>query len=479
MAPLALVLAALAPCQAPAQADPTPRLAPAQARADLALLERALTEIHPGYTRFASPAELERAFDELEAELEEGTSLAAFYRDLSLLCARIRCGHTRVEAPASFQEARETRPSHLPFAFRWLEGRMLVTAVDAGVTELTRGMEVLALDGVPVAELVERIGAAMPLDGWTEHARASRLDTPYEFEHAGFDHYLPCFHGFRERFELRVRGPGAAAERTLTVPALTADAARALHPAVARDFPDGVRLRDLDERTALLTVETFVNYRRPVDPERVFAPLFRGLVERGVEHLVLDLRACGGGSDDVAWTLARFLAREPFQDAARPPRVRCIRFGELVPHLETWVEGAFEMPEEAFRRLDDGSYEVVAEQPTRFDPHRDAFPGRITILIGPYNASGATLMLAVLREHSAVRLVGQPTAGSAEGPTAGLLFFLTLPASGIRVNLPVFSQRSGAARFEPGMGVAPDVLVPETIADVLAGHDAALAAALR
>ena len=39
---------------------------------------------------------------------------------------------------------------------------------------------------------------------------------------------------------------------------------RALHPAAASDSPHGARVRDLDAPTALLTVETFVNYRRPV-----------------------------------------------------------------------------------------------------------------------------------------------------------------------------------------------------------------------
>jgi C-terminal processing protease CtpA/Prc len=143
------------------------------------------------------------------------------------------------------------------------------------------------------------------------------------------------------------------------------------------------------------------------------------------------------------------------------------------------VPDAFEMPEDAFRKLDDGTYEVLGEQPARHEPHPDAFPGRLTILIGPHNASGSTLLLAALREHGELRFIGEPTAGSAEGPTAGLLFFLTLPASRIRVNVPVFSQRSSAERFERGMGVAPDLLAPETIADILAGRAAALAAALR
>ncbi|HEX6882947.1 MAG TPA: S41 family peptidase [Planctomycetota bacterium] len=478
MNPLA-VPALLAALQGAPDLDPTPRLSAEEARADLALLWRALEELHPGLGRYEPAAETRAAFDALEERLAGGTSLGRLYLELSLLAGRLRCGHTRVEAPPALEELRAARPTHLPFAFRLLEGRMIVSAVAAEVAGLARGDEVLGLDGVPVATLVERLAATVPIDGFTDHARPSRLDTPYEFEDSGLDHYLPYVHGFRERFELAVRAPLESTPRTVVVPAVSAARNRALHPAAAADFPDGVRLRDVDATTAVLEVETFVNYRRPVAPESVLAPLFRGLVERGIEHLIVDLRACGGGSGDVAWTLARFLAREPFQDAARAPRVKRIRFGDLVPHLETWIPDAFEMPEEAFRKLEDGSYEVLAEQPTRLAPHPDAFPGRITILTGPFNASGATLLLAVLREHAEVRYVGEPTAGSAEGPTAGLLFFLTLPASRIRVNVPVFSQRSSATRIEPGLGVAPDVLVPETIADLLAGRDAALEAARR
>jgi len=207
--------------------------------------------------------------------------------------------------------------------------------------------------------------------------------------------------------------------------------------------------------------------------------IFGDLAARGVEHLIVDLRSCGGGSGDVGWTLGRFLAREPFDPQGRLPRVENIRFGDLVEHLSTWVDDAFEMPEEAFRRLDDGRWEVLSEVSSTLEPHPARFQGRVSVLTGPFIASGTTMLLAVLREHAELRLVGQPTAGSAEGPSAGLISFLTLPASGIRVNLPVLDQRTSAHEFEPGMGVAPDVLVPETLPDVLEGRDAALEAALR
>lgn len=457
--------------------DPTPRLTPEAARADVALLRRALEEIHPGTTRYASADELARAFDELDARSAAGLTSAALYLELSRVVGLVRCGHSRVEGPPALERHRAEHATHLPFAFRWLEGRMIVTRAADGAVGLARGDEVVALDGVPVARLVTELGPLMPLDGRTDAARASRLDTPYEWEDCGLDHYLPLVHGFRARFELTVRGADGK-ERALTVPAVTSVQARSLRPAPSADFARAVSARDLDATTALLTVETFVNYRQPVEPERVYRPYFAGFLERGIEHLVVDLRANGGGSDDAAWALARFLAREPFTTRARPPRQKRLRYGDLVPHLETWESNAFELPEELFTRLPDGWFEHREPPETPLTPHELAFPGRITVLTGPFNASGVTMLLAVLREHAELRLVGEPTAGSAEGPTAGLIFFLTLPASGIRVNVPVLSQRTSATRFEPGLGVTPDVLVPETVADLLAGRDAALARAL-
>lgn len=461
--------------------DPTPMLAAPDARADLELLRAALETVHAGTYRYATRPELDAAFAGLDEQLtrDGGTTIGAFYRDVSLLCARLRCGHTRVETPASLEEYRNSHPTHLPFAFRLLEGRMIVTAVDEVASELEVGAEVLALDDRSVADIVRSIAPAMILDGWTDAARPSRLDTPYEFQDSGLEHYLPLFEGFRDSFTLTVRSHTGGAARRLRVPAVLPERSQALRPASASEFAHAVSLRELVPGTALLSIGTFVNYREPVDPEDIYGPIFHDLNERGIEHLVIDLRSCGGGSSDAAWGLARFIAPAAFTPALRAPRVKNIRFGELVPHLSTWVEGAFEMPEQSFRRSEDGWYEVLAEQPRQIEPHPDRYTGRVTVLVGPLVASGTTMLLAVLREQASLQLVGEPTAGSAEGPTAGLLFFLKLPRSGIQVDLPVFAQRTSAMCFEPGMGVAPDLHINQSIADLLAGRDSALEAALR
>ena len=101
------------------------------------------------------------------------------------------------------------------------------------------------------------------------------------------------------------------------------------------------------------------------------------------------------------------------------------------------------------------------------------------MLTGPQNASGATMFLAIVQGAEHIEMIGQPTGGSAEGPTGGLLFTLTLPHSGIQVNIPVLRSFVAVAEPKPGLGVMPKVIVKPTLADFIAKRDPVLAAALK
>jgi hypothetical protein len=77
-----------------------------------------------------------------------------------------------------------------------------------------------------------------------------------------------------------------------------------------------------------------------------------------------------------------------------------------------------------------------------------------------------------------IRVVGEETGGSAEGPTAGQMLFLKLPASGIRVRVPL-KRTDVNVPFVAGMGVFPDVDAVEDVSDLRAGRDRALQVARR
>jgi hypothetical protein len=198
-----------------------------------------------------------------------------------------------------------------------------------------------------------------------------------------------------------------------------------------------------------------------------------------VRHLIIDLRHNGGGSDDASAALIRYLADTTIQPV-RAVRRRTIRVDSTLSRaFDTWGDRAvlFTPAESLFVARPDGWF-VERGSDALLQPAADAYVGRVSVLVGRRNASATTMLLAVLQEIGArtgrLRLVGVETGGSAEGVTAGQILFLKLPASDIRVRIPLKRVTVNVASAVPGMGLFPDVDATETLADFRAGIDRAL-----
>lgn len=463
MRTLLISLCLLIPSALPAYQAKT--LSPEQAAADVALTRQALEVIHPGLDRYTPKAEMDAAFARLEERVQQPISDVELYGEISLLLAKIHCDHTKAELPRALEKFREANPAHLPFRFRLFDGRMYV----ASSNQLPRGTEILSINGVPVSGILARIGPAVSYDGLTESVIPSKLEADSDLMGSNFDQFFPVFFGFQEALKVEVPG------RTLDLKPITFAQWQSLPwPSVpsGAEFHKTTSWKWIDPRTAYLRIDTFVNYRNPVDPATVYDPIFQAI--QGAEHLIVDLRENGGGSTDASEGLARYLLDKPFV-MTKSVRLKAIRYGELPKYIETWGDPKewFEAPEERFNKLPDGWFEEKSEAaPVQPSPHR--FKGRVTVLTGPANASGSTMLIARLKDEGRVRLAGMPTGGSAEGPTAGRIFFLKLPESGITVRIPAKRSYTNISNFQPGLGVAPDVEVRPTLADFLAGRDPAL-----
>jgi hypothetical protein len=332
-----------------------------------------------------------------------------------------------------------------------------------------------------VPRLLATLAAAVAYDGDTTQAIAAKLASDSDLAGDDLNEYWPAFSGFPTRWELDWKYVGAAqGEHASLAPITQRQWMRLSWPGAAyrADFYRAIDWR-LNGKRAYLRVDTLVNYRNPVEPTAFLGGFFQALRAAGVEHLTLDLRAAAGGSDDVAIALGRYLLREDFT-WSKPALLKAIRYGDLARHIDSWGDrdALFNPPASAFQRTRDGWW---LRLPTA-DPYDDAqrqsvmpdrFQGRLTVLTGPLNASGVTRTVAHLKAAGAT-LVGEATSGSVEGPTAGRIFLLTLPNSGIRVRIPLAWNRTNVADFVPRLGMAADVPVTPTCLDLLAGKDAAL-----
>lgn len=497
-AALALPLSLAVPLYAPLAAQTTdaarytPRvLSAAQASRDVALLRRALETVHPGLYRYSDKAAIDAAFARLEAAAAAPITELALHAEIARLLASIHCDHTKAEMSEALDDFRTRSATHLPLRFQLIEGRMIVVSNDGQPGAPPAGSELLAINGKPVPALLLQLAPLVSYDGTTDQAIAAKLADDSDLMGDDFNENYPSLFGFPESWQIEWKVPGALTSATATLAPIRFSQWTALPGPGAKyrsEFYNAITWR-MSGKAARLGIDTFVNYRNPVQATAFLSGFFASMKEAGTDHLILDLRNNGGGSEDVSVALGRYLIDRPFT-WSKPIRYKAVRYGDLPDYFETWGdrEARFNPPLDAFTRSDDGWYdripvlggETLGDGDSTFEQQpigELAFRGRLTILSGPRNGSGATRTIAQLKEKAGAVVIGEDSAGSAEGPTSGAIFLMKLPESGIRVRIPEAWNRTNIAGFVPGKGVPVDELVVPTLADFEAGRDRAIAVA--
>ena len=460
-------------------------LSAAQARADLQLLRRAFDTLHPGLHRRATPAQVDAAFAAAGQAVSGGSTQAGMFLLCSHIAATLNCGHTwashfnaRKDLRLLLLEGRDK----LPFTLRWVQGRALITG--SAAPGLAAGTELLAIDGRPVAEITAALLPLLRADG--QHAgavgkRRAQLDGAAGQAAGGaMDWLFPLrFAPAGGRWRLTLRElplrPGDAASgtvRELTVPAVSLPERQSRLPLPA---PQWSFERDGD--TALLRLPTFAFWNSDFKADAFLARTFAAM--RGLPYLVIDLRDNEGGDDAIARQVLAHLLRAPYV----APAVRLESAYEqvpddLLPHLGTWNRGFFDRRGQA-SALPGGRWLLPAPAPVRVEPVAAPYPGRSVVLVGPQNSSAGFLLARDLQRSGAAVLMGEPTGGNQRGLNSGQIAWLTLPASGVAVDIPLRAAFTLDEDGEPppDHGVLPELPVAPRFEDAAAGQDTTLAAA--
>jgi hypothetical protein len=473
---LALKTLALAPLAGfTARARSQTELSADDAQRDLRILQRALTELHPGLLRYTTLAQIDADFAAANTAVAGGSSRAQMVVLASQLSASLHCGHTWVSPYNQRQDVAAgvlDRADKLPMTLRWLEGRVRVTgSAAAGVAA---GAELLAIDGRPVAAIRDALLPLLRADGLHEGARLKRLSQLDSGPNGGaMDRLFPLLlppqvTATGGRYMLTLRAPEGGSPRDVGVPAMsTAERDKAL-PAASTAWAFRV-----DGDTGLLTLPTFAFWRSDFKPEAFLQQTFAAL--RGVPFLVIDLRNNEGGDDAIGRAALSHLLRAPLQ----LPGHRAESAYERVPYglaryLDTWDFRFFDRTGQV--KKGPGRNWLLPDQPgARIEPQATPYAGRTVVLIGPQNSSAGFLLARDIRRSGAATLLGQPTGGNLRGLNGGQLCWINLPASGVGVDIPLVAAFTEGD--PPDAGVLPDVAAAPRWADAVAGVDTEMQAA--
>lgn len=455
-------------------------LRPAQMQADLDLFLRAYKTVHPGLLRYLPPGEFANRVAAARQWADRERSLHEFFVALARLTASIRCGHTH---PNPFNQSDAASAAlfsgrnRLPFAFRWIDGEMIVTGARAGASPLPRGTRVTAIDGTPARDLLSAMLPLARADGGNDAKRIAQLGIGASDRYAAFDVFRPMLEATAKDGTVRIGLVDPDGERrVLELGALTeAEIQVARKPDDAPlDWPFEIR----PDRIGVLTMGDWATYRSKWDWKAYLDDVLDRLIDEGAKGLIIDLRGNEGGTECGWHILERLVGADlPLPQFRRQLRYRSLP-AELNPFLDTWDRRFRDWGEAAQGPDLEGLYELnrAGSDPVAISPRGRKFEGAVAVLVDAACSSATFQFANALSGKGVATIVGEPTGGNRRGINGDAYFFVRLPETGLEVDLPIVGIFS--VQPEPDAGIIPDLLVRVTAADLAIGRDRQFEAAL-
>ena len=429
------------------------RLQPAQMEEDLFVLTEALDRHHAGLLRYTTRPELDEVFGEALFEVGEELTALEFQRVVAGVLSRVCCGHTRTRLPGGDRDAVLDRLGILPFEVCLRGERAWVTRSLDESSLLAVGDELLALDGRSIADVRAIAFGRMSGDGFIETGKERELEREFPTSYSLLVRDVDAVPG---RFLVRIAREGV--ERELELDALSRSNYAERRTKHGDDGPL-IRLElRAEDSLGVLRVTAF---GEPASPEATFPELleqgFVRLAEENIEHLAIDLRGNGGGTDGYGALLVSYIAHEPFGYFERI---------EVTPAFDDYGE----VVERDGRRLMLSHPGLALQQPAEQN-----FEGAVYVLTDGFTFSTAADFATVAHHHGLATFVGEETGGGYDGNTSGMTMRELLPNSSIGVSVPRWMYTTANLGHEfLGRGVPVDHAVSASMEDLASGRDAQL-----
>ncbi|WP_128545848.1 S41 family peptidase [Larkinella soli] len=443
-------------------------LTPEQLKEDFGRFRTALHEVHPEMYRYTPKTTFDSLFTAAEAGLNRPMTQHEFYVRMLPLLTALKDGHIKWIRAGQDEHYPFSTESLFPFRLYFVGNRAWVVGDYGGENRIPNGAEVTAINGLSTETVIRRLLPNMTFaDGHTVNGK-------YEDLNHFFSGYYATFIGAPDAFEIDYRAGNE--NRSVRVSAVTLKQITAF---VERQKPAGrkpFRLTYPADRTALMTIERFWDDPKEQDYRKFLEDSFREMRQKNIQNLVLDLRSNEGGEEKYGVLLYRYLALKPFRyyDHISVRQKKKYSFPAWTPKLYTKLRWL------VVKKRGDGY--VFTKQPglKTLKPDRDAFAGKLYVLINGGCFSVTTEFSA--RAHADRRAVflGQETGGGYEGNTSGIFTITQLPHSKIDLGIGMFGFHMAnlPAEGPKDRGILPDRTVIPTADDILTGNDPVLKTAL-
>ena len=449
--------------------DEVDNFTPAQLLADLAIAKETIMSIHPGVTRYLDEMQLAQLFSQTKQQLSQPQSVKDAYLIFSKLAATLQCGHTHTgiyNQSALIDQLTLAPANKLPLLFQNIDNRWFITHNLSDKSIIRPGTEIIAINNMAVKTISQQLRSFLSADG-NNPAQLKYLTqllptTSYQL----FDAYFPLlFNPNNQHYKLTLRLPNSSREVIIDVVALTLkereQALLNLEPTLA-DNTSSWQYRTLANNTVYLKLGSFATYNMEFDWRAFYAQAFTDIAQTQAQHLIIDIRGNGGGSDETMLQLGEYLSGSLNKQLPFITKRSNIEISDNIkPYLKTWDNELFTQAQP--------SIPILEKVQTPFD-------GEVWLLVDGANSSATFMMAKQYQDAGIATIIGSPTGGNVNGINGGGMFFMVLPNTQIEIDIPIYQYLPVDDIVDPQntQGVIPDVLIKPTVADIITAQDGVL-----
>lgn len=431
---------------------------------DLSVLHDTWVNLHPGLYRFITPQQLDSAFASTKVYCSTARNEREFYLQIAQLATLLKCGHSYLN-PLNMEDsvAKRILPQQVvPFLFRINAQKQVICTHNLSESKLDSNCRITHFNGIPTENIITNLLKYSRSDG--RNGLAKQLNNLSEsademMRYSAFDIFFPLTVANSESsVQLTYQLPNGSSQ-TETVRCITRDERLRRFEKTYGILPSGPetwKFFYIGKDAALLSFGTFALWGSNFDGNAWIDSVFKNyILKPEIKYLYIDIRENEGG-DNTGDYLLSYLTPRPL--GAADPDHPCYRYlripDSLQKHLSTW-DRSFRLPKDSslFFKNELGLWELKSAGSADYIfPKPTIFTGKTTLLISAKNSSATFELARNFKNAGLGELVGEATSGCQQGINGGEFFFLTLPESGIEVDIPlIFNWHPG----KPDAGITP------------------------
>ena len=435
-------------------------------RQDLSLLKNILEANHPSLYWYTTKDSLDNFFNTTINSINDSLSELEFKNKVAWFISKIHCGHTAVRSSKQYGKYFiGKRVAQFPLSLKiWNDSAVLISSAFKNDSILKRGSIITSINGRSNTQLRDSMSKLISSDGYSKNFSQQLISFNYPY------YYKNTF-GLDSQYRVQfIDSLGMSHTTTLKnfIPVVDTSRRRSTEPLPTLTKKEIRKLSRLSSRsmsvdtalnTAFLRISTFTDGSL----KSFFKSSFRQIEKDGIRNLVVDLRENSGGNVMSSTRLTQYLVQKPFIIADTvAANSRSFKYKKYIkPWFVYWLSMHFT----GKRKRDNRTHFTYFERHL-FKPKTKAhFNGQVYVIAGGYTFSAATLITGALKGQKNVTIVGEETGGGAYGNSAMHLPVVTLPASKVRIVLPLYRLVINKDIPKNGRGIFPDVdVLPSSIA---------------